>query len=212
MPQLTTSAANPVTAAYASGYLEKLSALLKQLEPRSIEAVGALLHRARAEGRQVFLLGNGGSAALASHIAVDLGKGCSRGRAKRFRVLALTDNTPWLTALANDLSYDEVFSEQLACHAQAGDVVIAISGSGNSKNVLKALELANRTIYTWNVERERDPATLERAGTAAIPARTSSPAASARSRARSAAASRSCCAAPRSTTSSTSTSRSRAAR
>ncbi|MCW8130598.1 MAG: SIS domain-containing protein [Planctomycetota bacterium] len=135
---------NPVTAAYVSGYLEKLSALLKSLDPKEVEAVGKLLHQARDEGRQVFVLGNGGSAALASHVAVDLGKGCSRGREKRFKVLSLTDNTPWMTALSNDISYDDVFAEQLANYARKGDVLLAISGSGNSKNVLKALELANR--------------------------------------------------------------------
>lgn len=135
---------NPVTAAYVSGYLAKLNKLLNSLDPKQVEAVGQLLHQARAEGRQVFVLGNGGSAALASHVAVDLGKGCSRGREKRFKVLSLTDNTPWLTALGNDISYDDVFAEQLANYAQKGDVLLAISGSGNSKNVLKALELASK--------------------------------------------------------------------
>ena len=133
---------NPATEAYARSYLEKCAAVLRAIDPRQIAEVGRLLHQARAEGRQVFLLGNGGSAALASHLAVDLGKGCSRDREQRFRVLALTDNVPWLTALANDISYDDVFSEQLANFARAGDLVIAISGSGNSKNVLKALEMA----------------------------------------------------------------------
>lgn len=144
MPQMSLSKENPVTAAYAGGYIEKLTKLLKSLDPKQIESVGKLLHAARAEGRQVFVLGNGGSAALASHVAVDLGKGCSRGREKRFRVLSLTDNVPWMTALSNDISYEDVFSEQLANYAEKGDVVIAISGSGNSKNVLKALETANK--------------------------------------------------------------------
>jgi len=143
MPPMSASKDNPVTAAYASGYLEKLTGLLGRLDPREVEAVGRLLHRARAEGRQVFLMGNGGSAALASHVAVDLGKGCSRGRERRFRVLSLTDNVPWLTAVSNDLSYEDVFAEQLANYAEKGDLVIAISGSGNSPNVLRAVERAN---------------------------------------------------------------------
>lgn len=135
---------NPVTVPYAKEYLAKLAQVLHALDPRQIEKAGVLLHAARAEGRQVFLLGNGGSAATSSHLAVDFGKGCSRGREKRFRVLSLTDNMPWITALGNDLGYDDIFSEQLANYAQAGDVVLAISSSGNSKNVLKALELANK--------------------------------------------------------------------
>ena len=93
----------------------------------------------------MFLCGNGGSAALASHLAVDLGKGCSRNRPKRFRVLSLNDNMPWLTALANDVSYEDVFVEQLRNFAQPGDVLLAISSSGNSKNILKAVEYANQT-------------------------------------------------------------------
>src|SRR5213592_734444 len=140
MPQMSTSKDNPVTAAYARGYLEKLTGLLQRLDPQQVEAVGGLLHRARAEGRQVFLMGNGGSAAL---VAVDLGKGCSRGRERRFRVLSLTDNVPWMTAVSNDLSYEDVFAEQLANYAEKGDLVIAISGSGNSPNVLRAVERAN---------------------------------------------------------------------
>src|SRR3989442_4963520 len=143
MPQMPRSKENPVTAAYASGCLEKLSRLLQGLDPQQVEAVGRLLHRARAEGRQVFLMGNGGSAALASHVAVDLGKGCSRGRERRFRVLSLTDNVPWMTAVSNDLSYEDVFAEQLANYAQKGDLVIAISGSGTSRNVLRAVERAS---------------------------------------------------------------------
>ena len=107
--------------------------------------MGELLSIARAEGRQVFLCGNGGSAALASHLAVDLGKGCSRNRDQRFKVLSLTDNVPWMTALANDISYDDVFVEQLRNYAKKGDLLLAISGSGNSKNVLKALTYANQT-------------------------------------------------------------------
>ncbi|GMV82282.1 MAG: phosphoheptose isomerase [Planctomycetota bacterium] len=143
MPELKTTAHNPVTAGYAANYLKRLIEVLGRMDPKEIEAAGGALHRARAEGRQVFVFGNGGSAALASHVAVDLGKGCSRGREKRFRVLSLTDNVPWITALANDDSYDKVFSEQLDNYAQKRDVAIAISASGNSKNVIKALELAN---------------------------------------------------------------------
>jgi len=143
MATLTVSEKNPVTAAYAKEYIGKLTAVLNQLDPEKIAAFGALLHKARAENRQVLIFGNGGSAATSSHLAVDFGKGCSRGRTKRFRVISLTDNMPWITAIGNDISYDDIFSEQLANFANKGDVVVAISGSGNSKNVIKALELAN---------------------------------------------------------------------
>src|SRR5436190_1963689 len=135
---------NFATPDYIRGYLGRLDSVLKSLEPKEISAVGALLSAARAEGRQVFVAGNGGSAALASHVAVDLGKGCSRNREKRFRVLSLTDNMPWITAVGNDISYDDVFVEQLKNYAEKGDLLLAISGSGNSKNILKALQYANQ--------------------------------------------------------------------
>jgi len=137
-------AKNLASVAYIGSYLDRLAALLKKINPEEVSKVGQLLATARDEGRQVFLCGNGGSAALASHIAVDLGKGCSRNRAKRFRVISFTDNVPWITALSNDVSYEDVFVEQLRNYAQKGDVLIAISSSGNSKNVLKAVEYANQ--------------------------------------------------------------------
>ena len=136
--------ANLATAEYVGKYLGRLDTTLKSINLKEVEKLGELLTSARNEGRQVFLCGNGGSAALASHLAVDLGKGCSRNRDKRFRVISLTDNVPWMTALSNDISYDDVFSEQLKNYAVKGDLFIAISGSGNSKNVLKALEYANQ--------------------------------------------------------------------
>jgi D-sedoheptulose 7-phosphate isomerase len=144
MSKQTTTKDNPVTTEYVRSYVEKVTSVFKAIDPSTVSKVGELLSGARAEGRQVFILGNGGSAATSSHFAVDLGKGCSRNREKRFKVISLTDNVPWITALSNDITYDDVFAEQLENFAKAGDIVIAISGSGNSKNVLKALELANR--------------------------------------------------------------------
>src|SRR6185295_19826260 len=135
---------NLVTTDYVRNYLGKLDTLLKTVDPKQVANVGEMLTAARAEGRQVFLIGNGGSAALASHLAVDLGKGCSRNREKRFRVLSLTDNVPWMTALSNDISYEDVFVEQLRNYAEKGDILFAISSSGNSKNVLKAVQYANQ--------------------------------------------------------------------
>jgi D-sedoheptulose 7-phosphate isomerase len=100
------------------------------------------LMRAYESGRTVFLFGNGGSAALASHFACDLGKGTINGAGQRFRVLALTDNVPLITAWANDAQYEDVFAEQLVNFVRPDDIALAISGSGNSPNVLKALKAA----------------------------------------------------------------------
>jgi len=109
-----------------------------------VEQVAEILVQAYESQRTVFLFGNGGSAALASHFACDLGKGTVNGSKKRFRVMALTDNVPLITAWANDSHYDDIFSEQLANFAAPGDVAFAISGSGNSPNVLKALRAAKQ--------------------------------------------------------------------
>jgi D-sedoheptulose 7-phosphate isomerase len=106
------------------------------------EAISVLKH-ARDQNRHVFVCGNGGSASTASHFACDMVKGASFGRASRFRIMALTDSLPTITAYSNDVSYDCVFAEQLKNFAQPGDVVMAISGSGNSPNVLRAMEYAN---------------------------------------------------------------------
>lgn len=99
---------------------------------------------ARGHNKSVFLFGNGGSAALASHFACDLGKGTiiSRDGQKPLRVMALTDNIPLMTAWANDSSYEDIFAEQLTNFVSAGDIAFAISGGGNSPNVLRALEVA----------------------------------------------------------------------
>jgi len=110
------------------------------------EAVGMLiqvLRDARQSRRQIFICGNGGSAATASHFSSGLGKDGSWGREQRFRVSALIDNVPWITALANDADYSRIFIEQLKNHAHAGDVLIAFSASGASPNVLHAAEWAN---------------------------------------------------------------------
>ncbi len=102
-----------------------------------------LFAEAREQGRTIFVCGNGGSASTASHFATDMVKGASYQREKRFRILSLVDSMPTLTAYSNDVGYDCVFAEQLRNFAQAGDVVMAISGSGNSPNVIHAIEYAN---------------------------------------------------------------------
>jgi len=125
-------------------YFELLSNTIRKLPFEQVEAVTEILVRAYEQQRTIFLFGNGGSAALASHFACDLAKGTVNGSKKRFRVLALTDNVPLMTAWANDSKYEDIFSEQLANFASSGDVALAISGSGNSPNVLKALKVAKQ--------------------------------------------------------------------
>jgi D-sedoheptulose 7-phosphate isomerase len=127
---------------FIRNYLDELQGTMAALPIEQIRDIVAALLDARERDAQVFAVGNGGSAATASHFAVDLGKGASRD-GKRFRVLSLTDNVPWMTALANDVSYEDVFVEQLKNYARAGDLLLAISGSGNSENVLRAVRYAN---------------------------------------------------------------------
>ena len=123
-------------------YMDDLQSALGALDLEQVKAARDMVEAARNQGQQVFLCGNGGSAATSSHMANDLGKGASYGRQRRFRVIALTDNIPWMTALANDVSYAAVFSEQLRNLGSSGDLLIAISGSGNSMNVINAVEVA----------------------------------------------------------------------
>jgi len=127
----------------AKQYFDDLQRVVSCVSREGLDQIADTLMEAYESGRTVFTFGNGGSAALASHLACDLGKGtayCNGG--KRFRALALTDNVPVLTAWANDSSYEDVFSEQLRNFVQAQDVAFAISASGNSKNVLNALRVA----------------------------------------------------------------------
>ncbi len=127
---------------HISGYCAKVSEVLRNIPCREIELVIQALLEAHEAGRNVFLFGNGGSAALASHMACDLGKGMADATAKRSRVLSLTDNVALITAWANDVSYEEVFSEQLRSLLQPRDIAFAISSSGDSPNVLCALRAA----------------------------------------------------------------------
>ena|ERR1041385_145453 len=120
--------------------------LLQAIESIDLEKVGQaiqILSQARESGRRIFVCGNGGSASTASHFATDMVKGASYGRDSRFRIMALTDSLPTITAYSNDVSYECVFVEQLKNFAEPGDVVIAISSSGNSPNVLRAVEHGN---------------------------------------------------------------------
>ncbi|GMU92959.1 MAG: phosphoheptose isomerase [Candidatus Hydrogenedentota bacterium] len=126
-----------------TAYLSGLAGVLANLDTGQIDRFLQLLDKAREEGRQIFIFGNGGSGANASHITGDLVKGASYGRDKRFKVICLNDNDAGVLAYANDVGYDDVFVEQLKNFIRPGDVVIGISGSGNSENILRAIDYAN---------------------------------------------------------------------
>jgi D-sedoheptulose 7-phosphate isomerase len=125
-----------------SAYLADLSQVLTALPREPLAHVAQLLLEAGREERTVFIFGNGGSAATASHLACDLVKTASMPGMPRLRALAMTDNVPLLTAWGNDASYEVVFAEQLRTFVRARDIVIAISASGNSPNVLTGVEAA----------------------------------------------------------------------
>ena len=144
-PRSTSVTTPPFTAdelAHSKAYFLGVESVLRRLPFALIDSVTDALWQAYLEGKTAYVFGNGGSAALASHCACDLGKGTAMNGTRRFRVVALTDNVPLMTAWANDVSYDDIFSEQLAPLVHKGDVALAISGSGNSPNVLKALHVA----------------------------------------------------------------------
>src|SRR5829696_2507271 len=131
---------NPGVGDWINRYLQQQKAALDSIPQ---EAVARLVERFRlalAEDRQIFVFGNGGSAANASHFITDLGKGAADKVGRRFRCLSLNDNVSWMTALGNDYAYEDVFVRQLMNYGKAGDVVLTMSVSGNSPNVVKALE------------------------------------------------------------------------
>jgi D-sedoheptulose 7-phosphate isomerase len=128
---------------FAENYRAELIKDLDALPLDKVELAIEWFKDARASGNQIFVCGNGGSASTASHFACDMVKGASFNRASRFRIMALTDSLPTITAYSNDVGYDVVFVEQLKNFARAGDIVMCISGSGNSPNVLRAMEYAN---------------------------------------------------------------------
>ena len=124
-------------------YLDKLKKALDSISKKEINEFINLLLQAHDRQSNIFIFGNGGSALTSSHFASDLNKGASYGMEKRFRVMSLTDSYGLYTAYANDVNYDEIFVEQLKNFMEPDDLVIGISGSGNSKNILKAIEFAN---------------------------------------------------------------------
>ena len=129
--------------AFIENYIAQNLALLKSLDARAIARIIAEFSKARDARKRIYAIGNGGSASTASHFVNDMGKGASIGRETRFKTIPLTDNVEWMTALSNDLCYEDVYVEQLKNFAEPGDILLAISGSGNSENVLRAVRYAN---------------------------------------------------------------------
>lgn len=123
-------------------YFSQVSDTLAKIDVAELDAVAKSITNCYNRGGMIYIFGNGGSSATASHVAGDYLKGITYGMDKRLRIICLSDNTPGLMAIANDISYDNIFVEQLKSFIKDGDLVIGISGSGNSVNVLKALNLA----------------------------------------------------------------------
>jgi D-sedoheptulose 7-phosphate isomerase len=145
------STATPVDPSLSAGspfanvavrYLERLAVLMTAIDLAALERITSSLRTARDAGATVFIAGNGGSAATATHWVNDLNKAASRSGRRPFRAISLTDNTSWLTALANDEAFDRVFAGQLENLAQPGDLLMLISASGRSPNLIRAVEFA----------------------------------------------------------------------
>lgn len=128
---------------HVESYVEHLTSAIDGVDLSQVQAWIDRLVVARSEGSTIFVCGNGGSAATASHFATDLGKGASYEQPQRFRVIALTDSVPTITAYANDVGYDVIFAEQLRGLGRPGDVLVTISGSGTSPNIIRAIEAAH---------------------------------------------------------------------
>ncbi|MHB9023087.1 MAG: SIS domain-containing protein [Armatimonadota bacterium] len=129
----------------AASYLERVYECARAVHMDAIDALADAITRAYDEGRFVFIIGNGGSCANASHLCEDLGKGTltDLDNQKRLKIISLTDNTPYILAWGNDCCYERIFTEQLKNIGNSGDLVIAISGSGNSPNILHCVAYAN---------------------------------------------------------------------
>jgi D-sedoheptulose 7-phosphate isomerase len=133
-------AAQPLRA--SREYLADLRGVLDRLDTAVVDRIAEAIWEGYEQGRTLFIFGNGGSAALASHFACDIGKGTGAPGRRRLRAISLTDNVPLMTAWANDASFGEIFAEQLRDLVEKDDLVLAISGSGNSENVVRGLQVA----------------------------------------------------------------------
>lgn len=130
--------------AFVKDYIDSLRNVLSRVKPDDLAGVIEALEQGYEGGAQIFLAGNGGSAATALHMANDLMKGVRKAGGQGFRVISLTDNVATLTAIANDESYEEVFAGQLLELANPGDLLIVLSGSGNSPSIVRAIEVAKQ--------------------------------------------------------------------
>jgi len=128
-----------------TSYITELDQMLREISQSQVQEIVALLEDAYRQGHRIFIMGNGGSAATASHFALDLAKNTIMAGAPRVKAISLTDHVPLITAWSNDTAYEHIFAEQLATMIEAGDVVIGISTSGNSANVINALQLAKKS-------------------------------------------------------------------
>lgn len=133
-----------MTTTFPALYKSKLVEVIQNIDDEKVAQAIDWFAQARDQRKHIFVCGNGGSASTASHFACDIVKGASFQRDSRFRIMALTDSLPTMTAYSNDVSYESVFVEQLKNFAEPGDLVMGISGSGNSPNVLRAIEYANQ--------------------------------------------------------------------
>lgn len=127
---------------WITDYIQSQKAALDSIPAAAVAEVIEKLRNCLKEDRQIFVFGNGGSASNCSHFATDLGKGSSDKIGKAFRCLSLNDNVSWMTAIGNDYAYEDIFVRQLRNYGKAGDLVIALSVSGNSPNAVKALQWA----------------------------------------------------------------------
>jgi D-sedoheptulose 7-phosphate isomerase len=132
----------------AQQYINLVKSTLDSLDPKALELLTDAFHATYEKGGTIYTMGNGGSGASASHAAGDFLKGASYGLEKRFRMICLNDNLPSMMAIANDIGWDSIFIEPLKNFLKPGDLVIGISGSGNSKNVVNALAYANKNSAT----------------------------------------------------------------
>jgi D-sedoheptulose 7-phosphate isomerase len=136
-------------------YLDEVRRILEDMAPEmrlKIPAAADLLEQVRLAGRHVYVMGNGGSGAAASHLANDLNKYTITVGQRRYKCIALTDNMPYILAVGNDIGYEDIFVEQLKNYAEPGDLLIGISGSGNSVNCIRAIEFARTRsvkVVTW---------------------------------------------------------------
>lgn len=138
------SADNSDMQTWITNYVKAQKAALDSIPTSTVGQVIERFQQALREDRQIFVFGNGGSAANASHFVTDLGKGASDKLTRRFRCLTLNDNVSWMTALGNDYAYEDIFVRQLENYGRKGDLVLALSVSGNSPNVVKAMEWAKK--------------------------------------------------------------------